>query len=213
MDGTTLYTLTTNLLSGNAVDSTLFYQLLNMQKNLREMQRDWMKLRTEDTSITFASSDDYTSTKTLPARFLRTYSFYDQYGNNTGPFIVTSNGSKVPLMAIRFEQRYDYRNSEGFYYIDVKNGKIGRTGTTVGTLHLFFLQGTVDITASTSWGLPPSDGYGALLAYDVAIEQKGSIDWDIVNSFQVPYNQRKIDQLALSLATWDSRLALAELGV
>jgi hypothetical protein len=213
MDGATLYTLTTNLLGGNALDVDLFYQLLNMQKNLREMQRDWMKLRTEDTSITFTSADTYLTGKILPARFLRTYSFYDQYGQLAGPFIVTSGGSKVPLKPIKFEQRYDYQNSEGYYYIDTKNGTIGRTGSTAGTLHLFFLQGTVDITSATTWGLPPSDGYGALLAYDVAVEQKGGIDWDTINANQVPYNQRKIDQLEANLATWDARLQQAELGV
>ena len=213
MDGATLYTLTTNFLGGNALDKTMFYQLLNMQKNMREMQRDWMKLRAEDTSITFSASDDYTGTKALPARFLRTYSFYDQYGQLAGPFIVTSGGSKIPLKPIKFEQRYDFRNSEGYYYLDVKNGTIGRTGTTAGTLHLFFLQGTADITSDLTWTLPPSDGYGALLAYDVAVEQKGGIDWDTVNANQVPYNQRKIDQLAANLATWDSRLQQAELGV
>ncbi len=213
MNGDTLYNLCTNLLGGNAIDEDLFYQLLNMQKNMREMSRDWAKLRTIDTSISFTAADTYTSTKNLPARFLRTYSFTDQYGNQAGPFIVTSGGSKVPLKQIKFAETYDYRNSQGYYYIDVKNCTIGRTGATEGTLYLPYLQGTVDIGPTTSWGLPPSDGYDALLAYDVAIEEKGGIDWDTVNANQVPYNERKIRQLEANLATWDSRLQLAELGV
>lgn len=213
MIGEDLYTLTTNLLGGNALDVDLFYQLINMQKDVREMQRDWMMLRTIDTSITFTSADTYASTKTLPVRFLRTYNSYDEYGNLNGPFIIDSSGSKRDLKPIKLEQAYKYKDSEGYYYIDIKNGAIGRTGTTAGTLHLPYLQGTPDITDSTSWELPPSDGYGALLAYDVAIEQKGGIDWDTVNANQVPFNQRKINQLESNLATWDARLQQAELGV
>ena len=213
MNGAELYALNTKFLGGLAMDETLFYQLLNMQKNMREMARDWMKLRTEDTTITFSASDSYLSTKDLPARFLRTYAFYDQYGNLAGPFIVTNSGAKVDLKPIKFEQRFDYKDSDGFYYIDHKNGKIGRTGSIEGTLHLFFLQGTEDIDENSEWELPPSEGYGALLAYDVAIEHKGGIDWDTINANQVPYNQRKINQLEANLATWDARLQQAALGV
>ncbi len=213
MDGATLYTLNTNLLGGNAIDEDLFYQLLNMAKNQREMMRDWMKLRYIDSSISFASSDDYTSTKSLPARFLRTYTFTDQRGELRGPYIVTSAGSKVELQPIKFAERYDDKDTEGYYYIDVAAGKIGRTGTTAGTLYLPYLKGTADIDSGTSWGLPPADGFGALLAYDVAIEQKGGIDWDTVNANQVPYNRSKMMQLDSNMATWDARLQQAELGV
>lgn len=213
MDGSELYTLCTNLLGGNALDEELFYQLINMQKNMREMSRDWMKLRKIDTSITFTSSDTYLSGKTLPARFLRTYGFYDQYGNLAGPFIVTSSGSKVPLKPLKLAEMYDNRNVEGYYCIDVANGTIVRTGSTAGTLQLPYLQGSADIAEGVAWGLPPSDGYGAILAYDVAVEQKGGIDWDTINASQVPFNQRKINQLEANLATWDARLQQAELGV
>jgi hypothetical protein len=213
MNGSELYTLNTSLLGGNAIDEDLFYQLLNMAKDQREMMRDWMKLRTEDTTITFASSDTYLSTKTLPDRFLRTYSFYDYKGEFNGPFIITTGGSKVPLLPIKFEERYDYKDIDGYYYIDVKNSTIGRTGTTAGTLHLFFLQGTVDIASGTTWTLPPTNGYSALLAYDVAIEQKGGIDWDRINASQIPYNERKMKQLEVNLSTWDARLQQQELAL
>lgn len=208
-----LVTLNTNLLGGNAMDIDLFYQLANMAKNQREMMRDWMVLRTLDSTITFSSSDDYTSTKTLPARFLRTYTFYDSQGNLRGPYIVTASGSKVELKPIKFAERYDYRNIEGYYYIDVKNGKIGRTGLTAGTLTIPYLQGTPDFDEGSSsiWSFP--DFAIPLLAYDVAIEQKGGIDWDRVNASQIPYNERKLKQIETNLATWDARLQQAELGV
>ena len=213
MNGEDLLILTTNLLGGTVLDEDMFYQLLNSAKNQREMMRDWMALRAEDSSLTFTAADTYLTGKNLPARFLRTYQFRDSEGDLSGPFIVDSSGNKTPLKAIKFEQRFDYKDTPGYYYIDHKNRTISRTGTTAGTLHLFFIQGSEDITAATAWTLPPTDSYGVLLAYDVAVEQKGGIDWDTVNANQVPYNQRKIFTLESNLATWDSRLQQAELGV
>ncbi len=215
MNGSELLTITTHFLGGNAPDETLFYQLLNMAKNQREMSRDWMKLRAIDTSISFTGSDTYLTGKTLPARFLRTYAFYDQYGNFAGPSIITSSGSKLPLRPIKMAERYDYKDMEGYYYIDYANDTISRTGATAGTLHLPYIKGTEDIDETSEWNLLP-DAFAqaaVLLAHDVAIETKGVIDWDRVNASQIPYSQRKMQQLETNLATWDSRLQQAELGV
>ena len=207
MNGATLYTLSTSLLGGNAMDETLFYQLLNQAKNQREIMRDWVKLRNYDTSITFSSSDTYLTGKTLPTRFLRTYGFYP----DSGAFIVTSDGAKLPLSPISMSERYDKRNDEGYYYIDHANGTISRTGSTVGTLHLNYLKGSADIDEDTSWAL--SQLGGPLLVYDVVIEMKGGIDWDRINASQIPYNQRKLLQLEMNMATDDARLQQAEAGV
>lgn len=211
MTGDQLYTLSTGLLGGNQMDEDIFYSLLNSVKDLREMNRDWMVLRAIDSSITFSGSDTYISTKTLPDRFLRTYTFYNQKGELAGPFIIDSNGSKVELKPIKFAERYDYRNTEGYYYIDVKNNKIGRTGATAGTLYLPYLQGTQDISPTSTWEFP---SYAhPLLVFDVVIQQKGGIDWDRINASQIPYNQNTLKQLESSLDMWDARLQQAELGV
>lgn len=207
MNGSVLYTLCTQFLGGNAMDEDLFYQLLNQAKNQREMMRDWMKLRVYDTSITFSSSDTYLTGKTLPARFLRTYGF----APNSGVFLVTSDGAKQDLTPISMSERYDKRNDEGYYYIDHANGTISRTGSIAGTLHLNYLRSTEDITSSTSWAL--SSIGGPLLVYDVVIEMKGGIDWDRVNASQIPYNQRKLNQLDMNMATEDARLQQIEAGV
>lgn len=213
MDGATLYTLNTSILGGRPLDETVFYQFLNMAKNTRELSRDWMKLRVVDHSITFSSSDAYDSTKTLPDRFLKQYSYRDQMGALKGPFIVTADGSKVELQPIKLEEAYDFRNLEGYYYIDYAAGKIGRTGSTAGTLYLPYIRGTEDIASGTSWTMPPTDTFGILLAFDVAILQKGGIDWDTVNANQVPYNRQTIRDLESRLALWDAQLQQAQLGV
>lgn len=202
-----LNTLTTELLGGQNLGETLFSQLLNMAKNRRESSRDWVILRSFDSSISFSSSDEYDDTQTLPARFLRVYSADP---SESGVFLV--NGSeRTPLSPIPFVQRYNYKDTDGYYYIDHKNNKIGRTGTKSGTLHLYFLQGSEDIADGTSWTFP--DFAHPLLAFDVAVIHKGGIDWDTVNANQVPYNRLTIRELESQLAMWDARLQQQELGV
>lgn len=214
MTGAQLKILNTEFLGGIDLDSTLFYQLLNMKKNMIEMSRDWVILRSFDSSITFTASDTYTSTKTLPSRFLRVYSPYDANTNEqTGVYIVDSNSNKLALKPIAFARRFDYKDVEGYYYLDIKNSKIGRTGSTAGTLHLFFLQGTEDFTtAGTEEWTFPSFAH-PLLAIEVAIENKGGIDWDRINASQIPYNKSTTNEIRGQLALWDARLQQSELGV
>lgn len=212
MTGSELKTLNTAFLSGTEMNDTLFYQLLNMVKNIKESSRDWMILRSFDSSITFTASDDYTGTKALPARFLRVYAPYDgRRGEQTGVYIVDSSGNKNALTPIKFADRFNYKDIDGYYYIDVKNSTIGRTGTLAGTLHLFFIQGTVDIDSAGEWTFPSYSHI--LLAVDVVIMHKGGIDWDTVNANQVPYNQKMINDISSQLSMWNARLEQNELGV
>ncbi len=209
-----LRTLNTNFLGGKELDVDLFYQLANAEKNRREMMRDWMMLRTLDTSNSFSGSDTYLSTKTLPDRFLKIPLIFDRdTGKNCAVQLIGSDGAQTFLQPIRKDQAYQRRNDDGYYYIDIKNGTISRTGTRAGTLYLNFIQGTVDFddNSASIWDFP--DFADVLIAYDVAIQQKGGIDWDTVNANQVPYNQRMIDRAWMSLCTWDAQLQQAELGV
>lgn len=208
-----LYTLTTNFLGGVAMDADVFTVLLNMKKGQREMSRDWVVLRSHDASNTFSTSDTYETTKALPERFLRIYSPYDaQAGAQTGVFIVDESGNKHPLNPVPFAKRFDVKDTDGYYYVDLKNSAIGRTGTLAGTLHLYFLQGSEDLEDDEDEWVFPSYAH-ALLAYDIAIEHKGGIDWDTVNANQVPFNAMTARSLESSLANWDARLQQAELGV
>lgn len=211
MTKTQIYTLLTSILGGNALDTTLFDTLLEMSKNTRESERDWMVLRTLDSTITFTAADTYATTKTLPSRFLRIYRPTWQNQNDTGVYLVDANGGRQVLQPISLAQRYEYKDTTGFYYLDHKNGAIGRTGTNAGTLHLNFIQGTDVISDTLEWVFP---SYAStLLAFDIAIMQKGGIDWDVVASFSVPYNQQTIKTLESNLALWDARLQQQEIGV
>lgn len=190
------------------MNTTAFDTLLQSAKNGREMSRDWMVLRTEDSSITFTTSDTYLSTKTLPTRFLRVYKTDPE---DSGVFLVNAAGGMTQLSPIPFNKRFQYKDTGGYFYIDVKNGAIGRTGGDAGTLHIFYLEGTDDLSDTLEWSFP--EFAHPLLAYDMAVIQKGGIDWDTVNAAQIPYNQAAIRKIEADLAMWDSRLQQAEIGV
>lgn len=202
MTKTEIKTLLTSILGGISMDDDVFNTFLQMAKNRRESSRDWMKLRVVDTSITFTTSDTYTTGKTLPARFLKLYK---------DPFIVDANGGRLDLQPIQLEDAYAYKDSEGFYYIDHANSTISRTGTTAGTLYLPYLRGTADISDSLEWIFPTFAH--PLLAFDIAIIQKGGIDWDTVSANQVAYNKETIEMLSNELDMWDADLQVSAIGV
>ena len=212
MTGTEMQAFNTQLLAGAAMDETFFYQSINMQKGLLEAARDWMVLRAYDNSIAFTAADDFESTKTLPARFSRLYTPYDsQSGYQPAVAIIDANGNKTPLNPVSFASRYDKRETDGYYYLDMLNGKIGRTGTLAGTLHLYFIQNTEDISAGNTWLFP--DYAHPILPYKVAISSKGGIDYDTINASQVPFNREDARVIEARLAMWDAQLQQQEIGV
>jgi len=202
-----IYTLATSLNGGDQMDDELFDSLLAMAKDTREMERDWMKLRTVDRTITFASADTYLTTKSLPERFLRTYTI-DPY--DSGVFIVDSEGAKHPLTQISLEEAYDHRTTEGYFYLDLANDAICRTGSLAGTMHMHFLKGSGAIEGDTEWSFPSFAH--PLLAFDIITINKGQIDWDTINQSQVQFTFATIRKLEGRLAMWDARLQQAALG-
>lgn len=212
MTGTDMQTFETDLLGGAAIGDTLFYVLANMQKGLIEASRDWMILRAFDNSQSFSTSDDYQTTKPLPANFSRTYSPYDAMsGQQPAVFLVDSSGFKYALNPIPFASRYDKKDVDGFYYLDMLNNAIGRTGSQAGTLHLYFIQNTADLDAGRTWEFPV--WAHPLIPLNVAVSYKGGIDYDLVNASQTSFNRADAQAIVSRLAFWDAQLQQQELGV
>lgn len=214
MTGTEMQDFTTALLGGTELGDTIFFQLANMRKGMLEAKRDWVVLRNFDNSKSFTSADDYTSTKALPDRFSRVYSPYDsRSGQQPGVYLVESSGAKFPLNPIPFASRYDYKDLDGYYYIDWSTGSpvIGRTGTIAGTLHVFYIRNTVDLAAAVTWIFP--EWSHPVIPFEVAITHKGGMDYDLINSSQVPFNKEDAQIIESRLAMWDAQLQQAEIGV
>lgn len=207
-----MHVFNTGLLSGTVLEDTFFFQNTNMQKGLLEAKRDWMVLRDFDNSQSFTSADDYQSTKELPDRFSRLYTPYDaREGAQPSVFIVDAAGNKTPLNPIAFASRYDKKDVAGFYYLDILNGKIGRTGSLAGTLHIYFIRNTADIDSDRVWEFP--DWAHPYLPFRVAVTHKGGVDYDIINGSQVPFNADDAKTILSRLDMWDAQLQQQELGV
>jgi len=214
MDGNTLKTLTTELLGGRELGDTLFFQLANLAKQKREAMRPWVILREEDTSLTLTAGSLYTSTQALPAKFLQLHGS-SRRENDSSPVVLVNGEDDIVLRPISQRDIHQNRRSRR-YYIDYKNRKIGFTGDydKSYTVHLFYIAESGDIDANTAWEFDDYNPiFGPLIAADVAIMQKGEIDYDEINARMVQFHGLNVQTIVREMIKWDTALAMNELEV
>lgn len=221
MNGQQIYDLTTKLLGNIEMDLDLFCALLNTAKTIREGSRDWANLKRKDTSITISPGDTIDTAKSTPAAFIRPIKGTDK---TKAVVLLDSNGNKASTLdEIPYERQYDYKNIPGYFFVDYgdANRPIYVTGQVSSsmTAALFYIAKTRDIvvadigdSSTWEWELFNSR-YAALLAYDVAIQHKGNIDWDEINARMVQFTTRTVDQFEFAMIMEDERIKLSTLGV
>ena len=124
------------------LDTTLIYQLFNMAKNEIEIERQWEALKELDESQSISSGHTYTTVKSLPTRFLTSLSLY-------------VGDDRIPYQQIPFEHRERYKEMTHRWYLKQIDNNFFICGTpATGTIHLFFIKSTADISASQSWTFP-----------------------------------------------------------
>lgn len=213
MTGSELYTLTTELLAGRAMGETFFYQMLNMARSKREGMRPWMVLRKIDSSKTISSGDSIEDTKTLPTDFRRTYNQKRANGVRA-PLILTSGNIIRYVQQIPFGTQYEHQDISDRFFVDVANSTFALTGTRDRsyTARLSYIYNPGNITASANdWVFP--DEYHPILAFDVAITQKGGVDYDEINARMVAFHGADIRELDSAIVKWDDELQRSELSV
>lgn len=207
MTGQELYDFTTQLLAGRAMDATPFFIMLNLAKNIRELKRPWMVLRTEDSSQSFSSSTSIDVTKDLPADFLRPL-------ERKPLVLVSSSGSVLDnYKTIKYPDRHAKADESGFVFFNYKTRKFGITGSLsqTYTAYLQYIAKGATITAGSSWDNFDS-AFHPILAADVAVMQKGSVDYDDINSRMVQYHGMTISDIERAMNMWDDSLQRSELG-
>lgn len=212
MTGDELYTFTCNiLLGGIQMNVVAFYQLLNMVKNTLEGERPWLRLKTEDATQSWATADTFqTGAKTLPADFRQVW---PAKGNLSSMKLVDASGNLgVDCSEIFMEQKFEYKDSAGFFYIDHANGQFYLTGQAdkAYTIHLFYKKKSPDIAAGTSWIFPSEYHIG--LAEIVASMHKAGIDYDDINSRMAAQNSADYARVRASMIAWDTELQLNALA-
>lgn len=201
MTGSQIYELTTTLLDGRQMDEVAFYRLLNLAKNKRERKRPWMILRKKDkTTVSLSTSDDFETAKALPSDFGRFY-------NNKSVQLVSADGDHKYIPQKAFEMQYEHKDDDVCFVEYLAGGSniyFGGIRSKAYDVWLFYCQISDDITSDTSWVFPPD--FAPLLAFDVAIMQKGGIDYDDINARMVQYNGVEVQQLEMSMVHWDAEL-------
>lgn len=224
MNGQELYDLVTSLLDGEEISTTLFQTLANEKKLSRELKRDWQVLKAQATLGTLSTSTTPDTTFALPDRCLRPI-------KNTlkshAIVLLNSSGRKYNTVdEVLFERQYDHADSPGKFWVDHADRTIhfgGRppVGESV-TAKLFFIKSSEPIvydadTGGTGWtpfaNTTAGFDFSPLLAFDIAMSQKGSIDYDDVNARMVQYIGMDVADLEFAMVKWDDTMKLSALQV
>lgn len=210
-----LYDLTTELLGGNAMSTTVWEQFVNMARITREGKRDWQILKKKNTSLSWLTSDGVTVTKSLAAitDFLRPIK---QTAKSHPIILLNSSGKKAGYAdEILLENQYDYADVPGYFFIDYGAGTLSFTAPapSTQTAALFYIRNSGDLSLDTvtPWVFPAA--YHPLLAFDVAMNQKGGVDYDDINARMVSYLGVTVQGLEHSMLMWDEKIKLSALGV
>lgn len=187
MTGQEIKDLAEEILDDSMTDE-LFLGYLNTAKDIIEDSRDWEFLKALDTSNTASSG-----TKNLPDAFRKDRKMLIGAGF-------------TEYWPVSFEEQHLYRNTSRRYYVDYSANTfelLGNIGVT-GTIYLYYLKSTPDITLSTSPVWP--ERFGRILAYMVAAYVMGGVDADDVFARLSPENKLVGMQLLNSMILWDTNL-------
>ena len=138
MTGSEIKTMVETLID-DTLDDTIAYQLINNKINEIESERPWRYLITTNTSLTALSSDTYNTAKALPTDCAEIISLF------------VGDKQYLPL---GLEQKEDYKNIAGYYFINGSNfylsGKVNETKTITITYRKY----SAEITSATSPAFP-----------------------------------------------------------
>jgi hypothetical protein len=194
MTGEEIKTMAEEILGGDTLDVTFYYNVLNAMKNKVEDERPWMFLRALDSSQTATTGNNSTTSRALPTAWRNTYKLL--VGDDTQYF-------QVP-----FDMQHQYRNHGRYFVVDVANSTyylLGNVGKA-DTIYHYYVKTTDDITSTTSPVWPTR--FHHILAYEVAGYVQVGQDADDIFARMAPENKAQANMLLDSMRMWDTRLQL-----
>jgi hypothetical protein len=162
------------------IDNDLFYNLVNISKDIREGSRAFQYLQK-------LSQPSFASSIALPSDF-----------REERKLIV----SDIELQRIRFDEQHLY-TSGNYFYID-HAGSTYHPLCNSGTVNLYYLKTTPEITSSVTPLLPSR--FWALFAYDVVVAIQAGQDADSEFARMAVENQRKAEVIWSAVCFWDNQL-------
>lgn len=202
MTGQNMYDMVTALLQGQAMDQTLFLQLLAQEQSRVESMREWMILRKQDKSQTLSPSDNFQTVKSLPSDFF--------FWQTEKPVILVdptnTNNFQDYLSEIPLSEMITYQTETYRFATDLVNNNIFFSGVASHTYTIWmnYIYKPSSITLTTTWVFPGQ--FHTYLPYAVAAAYKGGIDFDEINRAMAPQNEKMMQQILNSMFEWDDRL-------
>lgn len=214
MTGEELRTQTEELMAGRSMNETLFYQLANIFKNVIEGMRPWMWLRKINTSNTVTSATTVDTAIDLPTDFRKPYNLRRPNGTKGSLFLKSSDGDIVYLDMIPFGQGEMYRDTNGYWFYDLRQRKFYITGrwSKTYTIYLHYIHKSAAIEEATEWILPDTDQH-AILSHLVSASEKSGVDYDEINARQAIDNNKTASQILTSMIFDDDEAQRAQYGV
>ena len=202
MTGADIYEMVTGLLGGLALETGLFYNLLELAQSKIESARPWMILRKQDTSKTVTTSNTFLTAIDLPADF-------DEWQTERELVLVdvSNNNNFIDCFKeVTSAWGYTYQYQTYRYFCDYAAKKLYISGTVDKSYKLVmnYKYEPDGITDVTSWVFPAK--FHKLLAYAVAALNKGGIDFDDQNARMAGDNKETVQSIYDTMIEWDSRL-------
>ena len=180
------------LLIGDSLDPDFSLQLVNDAKNSIETELQLEITKKLNSSGATVAGQTYTTSESLPSDFL-------------SPLAIRVGTQRV--YPIPFEGQIDYRDINGYYWIDLANDVYYLTGTqgSANTIYFFYQRETDDLTVSTSPVWPTR--FHSLIPYEMA-RKYFAIDAGEKGRSWLPEMQAFYMELKRQIIDWDSKLKL-----
>lgn len=202
MTGTNLYDMVTALNGGQAMDVTLFYQILLLVQEKYETYRNWMWLRKQDSSLTMSPGDTSFTARPLPTDFNKFQS--------ERPIVLVDTNNRANFQPwyqeVPLSWQYDYQFTDYRYCLDVPANNFYILGSVSQSYKIIqnYLYKPPAITTNTAWVFPGQ--YHPMLAFAVMAQQKSGVDFDDQNARMAASNQAQADTIFESMTKWDDQL-------
>jgi hypothetical protein len=191
MTGTQIITKFETLV-GDSLDPDFTLQLANDAKNSIETELELEITKKLNSSLSTTAGQTYTTSKALPSDFL-------------SPLVIRVGTQRV--YPIPFEAQIDYRDINGYYWIDMANDVYYLTGTqgSAQTIYFFYQRETDDLTTGTSPIWPTR--FHSLIPYEMA-RKYFAIDAGEKGRSWSPEMQVFYTELKNQMIQWDHKLKL-----
>lgn len=206
------------LLSGVQIDQTLFTNLLNAARMMREGERPWRVLVKQDTSQVWTPGDTWQT----PKQIAPSGDFREWIENNALQLWDGSPnpGSLIePVQVLPFDQRQFYNSSSYAAFIDYANEQFYMAGNTSQTLIIIqsyiadfgdILPENTNAQPSYTWQKFPAR-YDKILGFDVAARYRLGTYYDDLQARNADDNNQSAESIMEQMRKWDGRLARVNL--